>query len=221
MSNRTYKPRRGRVTPRQAAALDIRDGLLIELGRTTFSLTDEWPGLPVILEIGFGTGAATAVMAGDQAQFGLLAVDVHTPGIGDLLHRIRTIGLTNVRVMEADALEVLRTMIPERSLAGIRTYFPDPWPKARHHKRRLVTAEHSSLIGSRAAPSATWDLATDWAPYADQMVDVLDKHPMWTGGTVERPSDRPVTRFEQTALDQGRQITDLRYVRRSPIPLIS
>ena len=213
MSIRTYKPRRGRVTPRQAAALDVGDGLLIELGRTVFSFKDEWPGLPVILEIGFGTGAATAMMAGRQPHLGLLAVDVHTPGIGDLLHRVRTIGLTNVRVMEADALEVLRTMIPQGSLAGIRTYFPDPWPKARHHKRRLVTAEHASLIGSRATPSATWDLATDWAPYADQMVDVLDKHPMWTGSVVERPSHRPVTRFEQTALDQGRQVTDLRYVR--------
>ena len=213
MSIRTYKPRRGRVTPRQAAALDVGDGLLIELGRTVFSLKDEWPGLPVILEIGFGTGAATAMMAGRQPHLGLLAVDVHTPGIGDLLHRVRTIGLTNVRVMEADALEVLRTMIPQGSLAGIRTYFPDPWPKARHHKRRLVTAEHASLIGSRTVTSGTWDLATDWAHYADQMIDVLNKHPMWEGGAVDRTSDRPVTRYEQTALDQGREVTDLRYFR--------
>ena len=213
MSIRTYKPRRGRVTPRQAAALDVGDGLLIELGRTVFSFKDEWPGLPVILEIGFGTGAATAMMACRQPNLGLLAVDVHTPGIGDLLHRVRTIGLTNVRVMEADALEVLRTMIPQGSLAGIRTYFPDPWPKARHHKRRLVTAEHASLIGSRTASGGTWDLATDWAPYADQMIDVLNKHPMWEGGAVDRPSDRPVTRYEQTALDQGREVTDLRYFR--------
>ncbi len=213
MSNRTYKPRRGRVTPRQAAALGISDSLLVELGRTTFSLEGEWPGLPVILEIGFGTGAATALMASTQPQFGLLAVDVHTPGIGDLLHRIRTIGLTNVRVMEADALEVLRTMIPERSLAGIRTYFPDPWPKARHHKRRLVTAEHASLVGSRTKTSGTWDLATDWAHYADQMIAVLNNHPMWEGGAIDRPSDRPVTRYEQTALDQGRKITHLRYSR--------
>ncbi|NQW73940.1 MAG: tRNA (guanosine(46)-N7)-methyltransferase TrmB [Actinobacteria bacterium] len=213
MTSRTYKPRRGRVTPRQAAALDVGDGLLIELGRTGFSLTDEWPGLPVILEIGFGTGAATSAMAGRQPQFGLLAVDVHTPGIGDLLHRVRAIGLTNVRVMEADALEVLRTMIPQGSLAGIRTYFPDPWPKARHHKRRLVTAEHASLIGSRTVTSGTWDLATDWAHYADQMIDVLNRHPMWEGGAVDRPSDRPVTRYEQTALNQGREVTDLRYVR--------
>jgi tRNA (guanine-N7-)-methyltransferase len=165
------------------------------------------------MEIGFGTGAATAVMAGQQPDHGLLAIDVHTPGIGDLLHRIRAAGLTNVRVMEADALEVLRVMIPERSLVGVRTYFPDPWPKARHHKRRIVTTEHATLIGSRSAPLATWDLATDWAPYADQMIEVLGGHPMWEGGPVERPAERPITRFEQTAIDQSRAITDLRYVR--------
>ncbi|CAB4935177.1 MAG: tRNA (guanosine(46)-N7)-methyltransferase TrmB [Actinobacteria bacterium] len=213
MSIRTYKPRRGRVTPRQAAALGIPDGLLIELGRPGFSLEEEWAGRPVIMEIGFGTGAATAVMAGQQPDHGLLAIDVHTPGIGDLLHRIRSAGLTNVRVMEADALEVLRSMIAERSLAGVRTYFPDPWPKARHHKRRIVTVEHATLIGSRSAPHAIWDLATDWAPYAEQMIEVLGGHPMWEGGPVERPAERPITRFEQTALDQGRVIADLRYVR--------
>ena len=213
VSIRTYKPRRGRVTPRQAAAIDWNDGLLIEVDEPGFSLEKEWAGLPVILEIGFGTGAATVTMAQQRLDLGLLAIDVHTPGIGDLLHRVREAGLTNVRVMEADAIEVLRTMIPERSLAGIRLYFPDPWPKARHHKRRLVTPQHATLLGSRAAPSATWDLATDWAPYAEQMIDVLDAHPMWAGGRIDRPAERPVTRFEQTALDQGREITDLRYVR--------
>jgi tRNA (guanine-N7-)-methyltransferase len=215
VSIRTYKPRRGRVTPRQAAALDLRDGLLIEMDDAGFTLADVWGDLPVVVEIGFGTGAATIEMAQQRLDLGLLAIDVHTPGIGDLLHRVRAAGLTNVRVMEADALEVLRTMIPEGSLAGFRLYFPDPWPKARHHKRRLVTPEHATLLGSRAAPSATWDIATDWAPYAEQMLDVLDAHPMWMGGVIARPSERPITRFEQTALDQGRAITDLRYVRTS------
>ena len=213
VSIRTYKPRRGRVTPRQAAALDLSDDLLVEMDEAGFSLEREWAGLPVIMEIGFGTGAATVTMAQQRLDLGLLAIDVHTPGIGDLLHRVRAAGLMNVRVMEADALEVLRTMIPERSLAGFQLYFPDPWPKARHHKRRLVTPENATLLGTRAAPAATWDLATDWAPYAEQMLEVLDAHPMWEGGVIERPAQRPITRFEQTALDQGREITDLRYVR--------
>ena len=157
--------------------------------------------------------AATAAMAQTDPGTGILAIDVHTPGIGDLLHRIRSEQLANVRVMEGDALEVLRTMIPEGALAGVRTYFPDPWPKARHHKRRIVTPEHATLIGSRCGIGATWDLATDWAPYAEWMVDVLDAHPMWAGGVVDRPDWRPVTRYESTALHQGRAITDLRYVR--------
>jgi tRNA (guanine-N7-)-methyltransferase len=213
VSIRTYKPRRGRVTPRQAAALDLHDGLLIEMDDAGFTLANVWGDLPVVVEIGFGTGAATVEMAQQQLDLGLLAIDVHTPGIGDLLHRLRAAGLTNVRVMEADALEVLRTMIPEGALAGYRLYFPDPWPKARHHKRRLVTPEHATLLGTRAKPSATWDLATDWEPYAEQMLDVLDAHPMWMGGVVPRPNERPITRFERTALEQGRVITDLHYVR--------
>lgn len=213
MTIRTYKPRRGRVTPRQAAALAVDDGLQLPIDGHALDLATLFGGRAVIAEIGFGTGSSTAAMAHADPEIGILAIDVHTPGIGDLLHRIRSEQLANVRVMEGDALEVLRTMIPEGALAGVRTYFPDPWPKARHHKRRIVTAEHATLIGSRCGIGATWDLATDWAPYAEWMVDVLDAHPMWAGGVVDRPDWRPVTRYESTALHQGRAITDLRYVR--------
>lgn len=213
MTIRTYKPRRGRVTPRQAAALAVDDGLQLPVDGRALNLSTLFDARPVILEIGFGTGSSTAAMAQADPGVGILAIDVHTPGIGDLLHRIRTEHLSNVRVIEGDALEVLRTMIPEGALAGVRTYFPDPWPKARHHKRRIVTPEHATLIGSRCALGATWDLATDWAPYAQWMCEVLDAHPMWSGGVIDRPDWRPVTRYESTALAQGRAITDLRYVR--------
>ena len=213
MTVRTYKPRRGRVTPRQASALAVDDGLQCPIDGHALDLATVFDGRPVIVEIGFGTGSGTAAMAQADPDTGILAIDVHTPGIGDLLHRIRSEQLANVRVMEGDALEVLRTMIPEGVLAGVRTYFPDPWPKARHHKRRIVTPEHATLIGSRCAIGATWDLATDWAPYAEWMVDVLGAHPLWHGGVVDRPAWRPVTRYESTALHQGRAITDLRYVR--------
>ena len=213
MTIRTYKPRRGRVTPRQASALAVDDGLQLPIDGHALDLATLFGGRPVIVEIGFGTGSSIEAMAQADPEIGILAIDVHTPGIGDLLHRIRSEQLANVRVMEGDALEVLRTMIPEGMLAGVRTYFPDPWPKARHHKRRIVTAEHATLIGSRCGIGATWDLATDWAPYAEWMVDVLDAHPMWAGGVVDRPDWRPVTRYESTALHQGRAITDLRYVR--------
>ena len=212
MTIRTYKPRRGRVTPRQAGALALDDGLLLK-GDHPIDLTACFAGRPVVLEIGFGTGAATAQMAEADPTTGILAVDVHTPGVGDLLHRIRTMPLYNVRVVEGDALDVLRTCIAPAALAGVRTFFPDPWPKARHHKRRLVNAANATLIGSRTTAGGTWHLATDWLPYAEAMREVLDAHPMWTGGVIARPGDRPVTRFERTGLDHGRTVTDLRYVR--------
>lgn len=213
MTIRTYKPRRGRVTPRQARALEQAAGLLIPVTDGPIELDRWFDGRPVVLEIGFGTGGATAQMAADDPDTGILAVDVHTPGIGDLLHRVHDAGMANVRVIEGDALVVLETMVGTGALAGVRTYFPDPWPKARHHKRRIVTPQNASLIADRVRLGGTWDLATDWLPYAESMLDVLDHHAQWVGGVVTRPSWRPVTRFEQTALDQGRGITDLRYTR--------
>ena len=213
MTIRTYKPRRGRVTPRQARALEHADGLLIAMQDAPLDLDREFDGRPVVMEIGFGTGGATAEMAAADPGTGILAIDVHTPGIGDLLHRVRELRLENVRVIEGDALVVLETMIAPAGLAGVRTYFPDPWPKARHHKRRIVNAQNATLLADRVRLAGTWDLATDWQPYAESMLDVLDHHPNWAGGMVQRPSWRPVTRFEQTALDQGRGITDLRYTR--------
>lgn len=212
MTVRTYKPRRGRVTPRQAAALAVHDGLQLAIDGQVLDLDRLFGGRPVVLEIGFGTGASTAAMAAAEPDVGVIAIDVHTPGIGDLLHRIRCLGLGNVRVIEGDALTVLREMVADGSLAGVRTFFPDPWPKARHHKRRIVTTDHATLIGSRCRIGAFWDLATDWPPYAEQMGEVLGAHPMWRGGPVERP-DRPITRYEATAIAQGRSIVDLRYSR--------
>lgn len=213
MTIRTYKPRRGRVTPRQARALEQSDGLLLPVADAPVDLVALFADRPVILEIGFGTGRATAQMAADDPGTGILAVDVHTPGVGDLLHRIREGELHNVRVIEGDALTVLQSMVTTGSLAGVRTYFPDPWPKARHHKRRIVTPANASLIADRVRVGGTWDLATDWPPYAEAMIEALQTHPHWSGGVVPRPSWRPITRYEQTALDQGRFIIDLQFTR--------
>jgi tRNA (guanine-N7-)-methyltransferase len=169
----------------------------------------------IVMDIGFGTGEAAAQMALDQPQVAILAVDVHTPGIGDLLHRCAHTPLPNVRVMSADALEVL-TALPPDSLAGVRTYFPDPWPKARHHKRRLVQQPVLDLVASRVRLNGFWHLATDWAEYADAMQEAFDAHPMWTGGVITRPDWRPVTRYERNGLSQGREPTDLMYTRVTP-----
>lgn len=213
---RTYKPRRGRVTPRQAAALGIDDGLLIPTPTKPLDLAGLFAGRPVVCEIGFGTGAPTVALAQREPDTGILAIDVHTPGVGDLLWRLRAAAVDHVRVIEADALHVLRTAIGPGALAGVRSYFPDPWPKARHHKRRLVNPAHASLIADRVVLGGSWHLATDWSAYADHAMSVLDADPSWSGGPIERPAWRPVTRYEQLALDQGRAVIDLWYTRMGP-----
>lgn len=213
---RTYKPRRGRVTPRQAAALAVDDGLLLPWPSEPLDLMELFAGRPVICEIGFGTGAPTVALAQDDPATGILAIDVHTPGIGDLLWRLRAAGVASVRVIEADALQVLRTGIQPSALAGVRSYFPDPWPKARHHKRRLVGPATASLIADRVRQGGCWHIATDWLAYADQAIAVLDGHPAWSGGVIERPSWRPITRYEQLARDQGRDVVDLWYTKMVP-----
>ncbi len=157
MNIRTYKPRRWRVTRGQAAALATDDALLLPMHGQLLDLQALFDNRPVVLEIGFGGGAATAQMAAANPAIGILAVDVHTAGIGDLLARIRSRQLTNVRVVKGDALLLAHTMLAAGALAGIRLYFPDPWPKTRHHKRRLVTAANSA--SACCAHAAKWLLA--------------------------------------------------------------
>lgn len=208
---RTYKPRRSRITERAARALAEHRAPLLD-GTEPLDLTAIWgPGTPVVLEVGFGDGRATAQMAADDPGTGILAVDVHTPGIGELLARLDEAGLTNVAVVEGDALALLADRIAPHALAGVRSFFPDPWPKARHHKRRLVQPAVLDLVRSRLAPGGTWWLATDWEEYAGAMQECFAADPHWTGGPVPRPPDRPVTRYEQRAVRDGRTITDLVY----------
>ena len=213
MTIRTYIPRRGRVSKRQAAAIAETDGLLLPAGDEVLDLGEIFGGLPVVLEIGFGTGSATVAMAAADLELGILAVDVHTPGLGDLLYRARESHLTNIRAIAGDGLVVAEHMLPELSLAGIRTFFPDPWPKARHHKRRLVTPLNAALLASRTKAGGFWHLATDWQPYAEQIQEVLAASNQWLGGVIPRPQDRPVTRYEATAIHERRDITDLWYIR--------
>lgn len=214
---RTYKPRRTRMTEREVAALAEQSAFLVPVGVGTLDLAAIWGAqTPVVVEIGFGSGSATSTMAAAAPDVGILAIDVHTPGVGDLLSMVGSKGLTNVRVMEADALAVLEFMIPVRSLAGLRSYFPDPWPKARHHKRRLVQPEVLALVASRLAAGGYWHLATDWPAYAEVMQAHFAADPEWHGGVIDRPAGRPVTHYERRALRDGRVITDLWYERGSP-----
>jgi len=209
---RTYKPRRSRITDRAARALvEQRDHLLDPAGGPLDLAAVFGPGVPVVVEVGFGDGRATAQMAAADPGTGILAIDVHTPGVGELLARIHEGGLRNVAIIEGDALAVLAERLSPGSLAGLRSFFPDPWPKARHHKRRLVQPAVLDLVRSRLVPGGTWWLATDWAEYAESMQACFDADPHWTGGPVERPVDRPETRYERRALRDGRHITDLVY----------
>jgi len=167
---------------------------------------------PLILEIGFGMGDATARIAAATPGVDFLGVEVHPPGVGALLQRIEALALTNLRIVQHDAVEVLAEMIAPQSLAGAVVFFPDPWPKKRHHKRRLIQPPLVALLASRLAPGATLHLATDWEPYAQQMLQVLGAEPALVNtanGFAARPAYRPPTRFEQRGERLGHACRDL------------
>ena len=175
------------------------------------------PELPVVLEIGFGMGDTTAAMARDDPGSGVLAIDVHRPGIVRLLSLIDEAHLTNVRVARGDAYELLTHGISPSSLAGARIFFPDPWPKARHHKRRLIKPEFVALLVSRIVPAGFVHLATDWVDYAEQMRSVLDAEPALADVDIDDqllPLPRLETPSERIGRDNGHVVTDLVYERR-------
>jgi tRNA (guanine-N7-)-methyltransferase len=172
---------------------------------------------PLVLEIGFGMGAATAKIARDQPDIDFLGVEVHEPGVGALLRLIGQQGLTNVRIVQHDAVEVVQHMIAPASLAGVHVYFPDPWPKKRHHKRRLIQPPFVSLLASRIAVGGYLHCATDWQPYAEQMLEVLTGEPLLVNtadGYATRPSWRPQTKFEARGRALGHGVWDLLMRRR-------
>lgn len=206
---RTFTLRRGRVTAGQSLALARLwpvfgvevDGSPLDLGALFGRAA------PVVLEIGHGMGEATALSAAAEPERNLLTVDVHTPGHGNLLRLIEAAGLTNVRVADGDALVLLRRMLAPASLEAVRLLFPDPWPKTRHHKRRLFGPAFAALVASRLRPGGVLQVATDSAPYAAQVRAVLDAEPaLGPGGPV--PS-RPPSRFEGQARAAGRAVHEI------------
>ena len=175
---------------------------------------------PVVLEIGFGMGAATAQIASAHREVDFIGVEVHVPGIGALLKRIGEDALVNLRIVEHDAVEVVEHMIAPASLAGVHVYFPDPWHKARHHKRRLIQPGFVALLSSRLAPGGYLHCATDWQEYAEQMLDVLGRESSLvnTAGDYATPRNpialRPETKFETRGRRLGHGVWDLVFVRR-------
>ncbi len=192
--------------------LEVTQGLLDPV--TIFGRT-----APLVLEIGFGMGEATVAMAAADPSRDVLAVDVHTPGVGALLHAVGERGLTNVRVVQGDAIEVLRDMLAPGSLDEVRIFFPDPWPKERHRKRRIVSGEPLALITSRLRVDGVLHCATDWEPYADQMLAEVDASPELQNlhpHFASRPDTRPVTRFERLGIAKGHHVFDVVAQRRAP-----
>jgi tRNA (guanine-N7-)-methyltransferase len=174
---------------------------------------------PLLLEIGSGMGETTAELAAAAPEVNHLAVEVYRPGLAQLLMRADALGLANLRLVRGDAVRLLRSHLAPASLAGIRVFFPDPWPKARHHKRRLVEPEFVALAASRLAAGGVLHLATDWEHYAEQMLAACSAEPMLRNesrgpdGWSARPPWRPVTKFEQRALAEGRTVRDLLFRR--------
>lgn len=171
---------------------------------------------PVVLEIGSGMGETTAQLVAAEPEVNYVAVEVYEAGLGQLMLRSEKLGLENLRLLHGDAVILLTRHIEPASLSGVRIFFPDPWPKKRHHKRRLVQPEFISLVASRLAPGGMLHLATDWAHYADQMLAVCAAEPLLRNRFPDwapRPSWRPVTKFEQRANEEGRVSRDLIFER--------
>ena len=220
---RSFVLRAGRLSPGQARAIDdLWASYGVDYQPALFDATASFGrSAPLVLEIGFGMGDTTARIAAARPDLNFLAIDVHPPGVGNLLKLIEAGGLTNLRVMRHDAVEVVRDMLAADSLHGVHVYFPDPWPKARHHKRRLLQPPFVQLLASRLASTGYFHCATDWEHYALQMLDVLGGEPLLcntAAGFAERPDWRPPTKFENRGLRLGHGVWDLLFRRQAGTP---
>ena len=215
-SIRSYRIRGSRITGPQQSALDKYWGKYgIDYSLTQINPIQLFPDTKqVILEIGFGMGEATALIGRDFPDTGFLAVEIHKPGIGKLMARIEELELSNIRIIEGDAHPILQAMIPDNSFDGVHLFFPDPWPKKRHNKRRIINTEFLKLIHPKIKDGGFFHIATDWVPYAEYIQEVFAASPLFTGGLVERPEWRPVTRFEGQGITKDHQVNDLRYFKK-------
>jgi tRNA (guanine-N7-)-methyltransferase len=212
---RSYVLRQGRITPAQQRAQEDlwpRYGIAFA-GHPLDFYAVFGRSAPVVLEVGSGMGEATAAIAQAHPELNYLAVEVHGPGVGSLLMKIDLLGLANVRIIRHDAVEVLERMIPDGALAGLHLFFPDPWPKKRHHKRRLVQAPFVALAARRLAPGGYVHIATDWSEYAVQIEEAFSASPAFAESPQEE-KHRPVTKFERRGLGLGHPVRDLLFVRR-------
>ena len=214
-SVRSYSIRGSRITDAQRTAKDALQKVHgIEFNQEQIDIPAIFPKSDkVIMEIGFGMGEATAIIAKNHPNNGYIAVDVHPPGIGKLLARIVENELTNLKVIEEDVHVVLQHMIKDDSLDGIHLFFPDPWPKKKHNKRRIVNEGFLSLIHPKIKKGGFIHIATDWVPYAVNIQEVFAGSTLFTGGVIEKPEWRPVTRFEGQGIDKDHAVNDMMYTK--------
>ncbi|MEN9773179.1 MAG: tRNA ((7)-)-methyltransferase [Pseudomonadota bacterium] len=228
---RSYSGRRGHFTSGQRSAYErLLPALSLPFRPSPIDPVATFGRIaPLVLEIGFGMGETTAAIAQSRPEIDILGVEVYPAGVGSLLRKIEVLGLGNIRVIQHDAIAVLESMVHPSSLAAVHVFFPDPWPKARHHKRRLIRPEVVHLIASRLASGGILHCATDWGPYAVRMLEVLNdaaalentagpirlgESPEQCIGFAPRPDGRPLTRFEQRGVRLGHGVWDLVFRRR-------
>lgn len=217
---KSFVMRAGRMTPGQQRGLDEglpKFGLKISDGAINPAQVFERQA-PCTLEIGFGMGHSLVEMAAAAPEQDFIGIEVHRPGVGSLLSGLLSQNLSNVRVYQEDAIEVLKQCIPDASLDRLLLFFPDPWHKARHHKRRIVQPEFAQLVRSKLKVGGVFHMATDWEPYAEYMLEVMQVAPGYqnlssSGNWVERPAERPVTKFERRGHKLGHGVWDLKFQR--------
>jgi tRNA (guanine-N7-)-methyltransferase len=216
---RSFVTRAGRLSTAQAKAIEtLGPRYCIPYEKAAFDCQQAFGNTaPTILEIGFGMGDTTATIAAAMPDKNFVGVEVHTPGVGSLLKLIGEQQLDNVRIIQHDAFEVVTHMVQPGALAGVHIFFPDPWHKARHNKRRLIQGPFVELLASRLAPGGYLHCATDWQEYAEQMLQVLSEEKTLVNtaeGYAPRPEYRPVTKFENRGLRLGHGVWDLVFVKR-------
>jgi tRNA (guanine-N7-)-methyltransferase len=217
-SIRSYVLRQGRISNAQRRAhTELLPVFGIAFSPTPLDLDAAFGrAAPKILEIGFGMGETTAEIAQQHPECDYLGIEVHTPGVGSLLARVAELRLQNIRVVQHDAVEVLQHMIAPGTLDGVHIFFPDPWPKKRHHKRRLLQAPFVALLASKMKRGAVLHACTDWEDYARQMLEVFSAEAALANTATDyadRPDTRPQTKFERRGLSLGHRVWDLMFTR--------
>jgi tRNA (guanine-N7-)-methyltransferase len=219
---RSFVRRTGRTTLGQAKAFeDVGPLFLLPYSAASINFSAVFQrSAPTVLEIGFGMGEATAHIAAQMPETNFLCCEVHTPGVGALLKRIAEQGLENIRILQHDAVEVIDHMLPPGSLDGVHIFFPDPWHKKKHNKRRLIQAPLISKLAARLKPGGYLHCATDWQPYAEQILEVLGAEPLLKNTAAEaadgyapKPDYRPLTKFENRGIKLGHGVWDVVFTR--------